>query len=325
MNKDDKPQKVTADHEDLVETPLFMNLREWWRAKKESLDLWGFEKYLGCDNREFKGALTAYRNLLQEIDQTYKEIAKKHDVTIQELSEARDSREQSLLDAKRDFVYRMPENYRIWFKKTKVFHSWRYAPESWGFEEARYWGSRSGMTLQERRTMFSVFWVCIAILGLWLYKVVTTPTENPMDKATIAVFNIERDTTKNVDSLARVRILQEQKAEEQKRLIKFLTERNNRIINDVNAGVYFSYSNNMREEVEILMKLYSENVNRVSLKKVSNEALFVSLLLIGQNNPDAVVKKDAFGIPMEWKPNTKIKLSWNEIMAGLEAQKQLKP
>ncbi len=325
MKKEEKPHELHPEAEALVETPIFLNFREWWRAKKESLDLWGFEKYLGCDNREFKAALTAYRNLLQEIDQTYKEIAKKPDISIHELSEARDSREQSLLDAKRDFVYRMPENYRVWFKKKKVFHSWRYSPESWGFEEARYWGSRSGMTLQERRLLYGVLWVGLIALGFWSYKVLTFHRENPSDKSAQTVFNIERDTTRNIDSLARVRIMEEQRVEEQKRLQKYITERNNRIINDVNSGFYVTNSDNMRAEVKLLMEIYYENTNKKSLEGVSNEALFVSLLLISQNNPQSFIKKDAFGIPSAWAPNTRIKLSWTEIMAGLDAQSQMRP
>ncbi len=324
MNKEEKQQQIADDNEELVETPIFMRFKEWWRAKKESLDLWGFEKYLGCDNTEFKSALTAYKSLLQEIEHEFKETTKQINLPAEALEEAKKNRDQMLLDAKRDFVYRMPENYRIWFKKKKVFRSWRFAPESWGFEESRYWGSRSGLTMRERRVVISVLGLGIAVLGFWLYKIFTFESETPLEKGTTAVFNIERDTTQNIDSLARVRILLDQKAEEQKRTQKFIAERNNRIINDVNSGFYITNSDNMRAEVKLLMEIYYENVNKKTLYGVSNEALFTTLELIRRNNPGIVTKSGDFGIPLQWTPNTKIKLTWSEIIAGLEVQSKLR-
>ncbi|KAB2880019.1 hypothetical protein F9K33_06820 [bacterium] len=325
MNKEEKPQHFPDDSEDLVETPLFVRPKEWWRAKKESLDLWGFEKYLGCDNTAFKSALSGYKNLLQEIEHEYKETTKSINISPEELEEAKKNRDQMLLDAKRDFVYRMPENYRIWFKKKKIFRSWRFAPESWGFEESRYWGSRSGMTMRERRVLLGVFVLGGLALGFWLYKIFTFEYENPLEKSSPAVFNIERDTTHNVDSLARARILEEQRAEEQKRQKKFIAERNNRIINDVNSGFYITNSDNMRAEVKLLMEIYYENVNKKTLYGISNEALYTSLELISRNNPTVVTKKGNYGIPLQWKPNTKIKLTWAEITAGLDVQTNIKP
>ena len=325
MNKEEKTQQIADELEELVETPIFMRFKEWWRAKKESLDLWGFEKYLGCDNTVFKSALTSYKNLLQEIEHQYKETTKQINIHPEELAEAKKNRDQMLLDAKRDFVYRMPENYRIWFKKKNVFRSWRFAPESWGFEESRYWGSRSGLTMRERRVVLGVLGLGAIILGFWLYKTFTFKYENPLDKGSVAVFNIERDTTQNVDSLVRVRIMLDQRAEEQKRTQKFIYERNNRIINDVNAGYYITNSDNMRAEVKLLMEIYYENVNKKTLYGVSNEALFTTIELITRNNPGIVTKTGDFGIAMQWKPNIKIKLTWSEIIAGLDVQSRIKP
>lgn len=325
MNDEDKAQQIPEESEELVETPIFSQLKEWWRAKKESLDLWGFEKYLGCDNRAFKEALTAYKNLLQEIEHEYKETTKSINLTPEELDEAKKNRDQMLLDAKRDFVYRMPENYRIWFKKKKVFRSWRYAPESWGFEESRYWGSRSGLTMRERRLVIGVFILGGLALAFWLYKVFTYQYVNPLDQSSHVVFNIDRDTTRNVDSLVQVRIREEQQAEQQKLQKKFIAERNNRIINDVNSGFYITNSDNMRAEVKLLMEIYYENVNKKTLYGISNEALFTTLELISRNNPTVVNKKGDFGIPLQWKPNTKIKLTWAEIIAGLDVQANTRP
>lgn len=325
MNKEEKPQPLHEDHDTLVETPIFARPKEWWRAKKESLDLWGFEKYLGCDSAVFKSALSSYKNLLHEIDLEYKEATKDINIAPEQLEEAKKNRDQMLLDAKRDFVYRMPENYRIWFKKKKVFRSWRFAPESWGFEESRYWGSRSGLTMRERRVMLGAIALGGVIMGFWLLKVFTFEKENPSDKSATTVYNIERDSTINVDSLARIRITQEQLAEQQKRSQKFVFERNNRIINDVNAGVYYTYSENIQAEVKLLMKIYYSNISGKTLKEVSDEALFASVELIAQSNPKAITKKNLYGIPTEWLPNTKIKLTWAEIAAGIEIHERTKP
>lgn len=325
MNKEEKPQQLPEDIDELVETPIFMRFKEWWRAKKESLDLWGFEKYLGCDNTAFKSALSAYKNLLHEIDHEYKESTKQINIAPEALQQAKENRNQMLLDAKRDFVYRMPENYRIWFKKKKVFRSWRFAPESWGFEESRYWGSRSGLTMRERRVFLSVFLLGGIILAFWLFKIFTFKYDNPLDKSSETVFNIDRDTTQNVDSLVHVRIMEEQHAAQQKLQNKFITERNNRIINDINSGFYITNSDNMRAEVKLLMEIYYENTNKKTLYGVSNEALFTTLELISRNNTGVVTKKGEFGIPLEWKPNKKIKLTWTEIVAGLDVQFKPRP
>jgi hypothetical protein len=80
----------------------------------------------------------------------------------------------------------------------------------------------------------------------------------------------------------------------------------------------------MRAEVKLLMEIYYENVNKKTLYGVSNEALFTTLELIKRNNPGVVTKTGDFGIPLQWKANSKIKLSWSEIMAGLDVQSKIK-
>ncbi len=311
--------ELHEEAEQLVETPVFLRFREWWRAKKESLDLWGFEKYLGCDNTAFREALAAYKNLLAEIQHEYNEQVHDPNVTAAGLAEARNHRDQMFLDAKRDFVYRMPENYRVWFKKRRIFNTWRNAPESWGFHESRYWGSRSGLTLRERRVIYGgVFLVLLFALlgGLGIFSY-----EKPPVMAEKKII-LDRDTTINVDSLARARLIEEQRIAERKRLEKLYAERKNRMIDQLNAGYYVTETTSMRSEVAMMMQLYGEKIMKINVnqKELSEdlEAMGTTLLLIDQKNPKLVTQKGPFGLPRAWKEGVRAKINWADIKAGLD-------
>ena len=316
VDKEKSPQESESDS--LVETPVFSRLREWWRARKESLDLWGLEKYLGVDNSQFKSALSSYKSLLEEIEHEYKESS--HDKTEAEIEEARRRREQNLLDAKRDFVYNMPENYRIWFKKRRIFSSWRHTPESWGFEESRYWGSRSGLATGERRVVLASVFIGVAILGFYIYKASTTETIDVMEKLNEkAIFNVDRDTTGRTDSLVQVRIREEKRAADEKRRQRLVTERNNNIINQLNEGIYITNSTDMKSEVRYIMQLYSSQ--KGGSYNISNEALGTSLVLIGNKNRELITGKDKYGIPTTWQANSRVNISWADILAGVDVMK----
>lgn len=316
-------EKHTDDtHEDtekIVETPLFMRFRQWWRAKKVSLDLWGIEKYLGCDPATFKEALAAYKNLLAEIQHEFYERAAHSSGKVEEIEEAKRQRDQMLLDAKRDFVYRMPEDYRIWFKKRKIFNSWRFSPENWGFHESRYWGSRSGLTLRERRVilvaiLLVAFVALAAMVGIFRYEKPPAVTER--------VIMMERDTTINIDSLARAKVVEEQRMVERKRLEKLYIERKNRMINQLNAGFYVTETTNMRSEVVQMMSTYLENVlkMKISTKTLSDdlEAVGTTLVLIEQKNPKLITSKGPFGLPRTWREGARAKIGWEDVKAGVD-------
>lgn len=318
MNKDPR-ESITNGTEELTETPVFTRFKEWWRAKKESLDLWGLGKYFGFDNTQLKSALSSYKSLLTEIEHEYDAVAKSSGATPDQIEEAGQRREQMLLDAKRDLVYQMPENYRIWFKKRKIFNSWRTRPENWGFEESRYWGGRSGLTMRERRVLFGTLLIVFAGFGYWLYSIWTY--EAPPEYVDETKFNVEK-STENVDSLYQAKRLAELKAAEEQKRRKQYAEARNRTINDINAGVYTTNSKDMRSEVKSLMQIYYENVYKQGLSEdeISTAMLRSALLLIGKKNPGVVTARDTYGVPLEWKPNTRINLTWVEVNSqGLDA------
>jgi hypothetical protein len=321
----EKDEKIHEIHEEFgaIETPLFDDFKVWWRAKKESLDLLGIEKYFGFDNSKFKSALNSYRNLLQEIEHEFKEETSVKGLSQEEIEEARRHRESMLLDAKRDFVYNMPENYRIWFKKNKIFHSWRTVPESWGFEESRYWGSRSGLTQRERRVLYSVLAVCV--LGLIFMGVKASQSVTPMsarDDRPARDFKIAKDSIGDADSLFQARILRERKEAEEKRAKKAFIEKKNHIINDMNNGSYTTLGTDMRSEVAFLMKVYNENIYKQYLSEEDYvndlEVLGTTLVMIERKNPGLVTQVGDFRLPLLWKPDTTIKISWDDIEAGLQ-------
>ncbi len=312
-NDTHKNDDLSESQQDLTETPLFMRTREWWRAKKVSLDLWGFEKYLGCDNTQFKAAIAQYKNLLQEVEMEYKESVKSADMTPEELEEAKERRQMMLLDAKKDFVYHMPEDYRIWFKKRRIFSSWRNAPENWGFEETRYWGSRSGLTLKERRVFLLGSIAGLVIIVLVAYGITTyEKKEASVDK----VFKYEKDKNVNIDST----LIAQAKLEEKKRIQEETVVRNNALVDQLNAGYYMSNSYNITEEVRLIMQIYYERQEKkiVQAWDIRKEAVGVALFGIAANNPNVITQKDAYGNPLGWKPNTKIVMTWGDIQAGIQ-------
>jgi hypothetical protein len=318
MEQNEPKMDLSEEAEQLTETPVFTRFKEWWRAKKESLDLGGIEKYLGCDNRAFKDALTSYKNLLSEIEMEYNARIKDLGITPEKEAEARRHRDQMFLDAKRDFVYRLPENYRIWFKKRRVFNSWRRAPESWGFQESRYWGSRSGLTLRERRVLIGSVMLAVIVVSVVVIRALMYEPSPVIDRPIV----YQRDTTLNVDSLVQAKLLEEQRAQEKKRMEKALAERKNRMINQINTGYYTTESPNIRTEVAWIMQVYAENVLRkyYSQKDLLNnvEALGTTLVLIEKKNPKVVTKKGTYGIPMQWQVNERIRLGWEDVQAGLD-------
>ncbi len=320
MEKDEKRHDQPEDLEAIVETPVFTRFKEWWRAKKESLDLWGFEKYLGCDNTKFKAALASYKNLLEEIEHEYKETVKGALVTPEQIEEAEKHRESMLLDAKRDFVYAMPENYRNWFKRNKIFRNWRGTPESWGFEEARYWGSRSGLTMRERRVILAVLILLVAGLIVMGVKVSQTEKKSVLDESVTRDFKL-RDTV-DTDSLFQAKMLRERKAAEEKRNKKAFLERRNKIINDMNTGTYVTQGTDMRSEVAFLMQTYNNNIYKQYLTEEQYvndlEVLGTTLELIARKNPGLVTKLGDFRLPLLWKSDMTIQISWDDIEAGLQ-------
>jgi hypothetical protein len=323
MEKDNKDHDQPEDLETIVETPIFPSFKEWWHAKKESLDLWGFEKYLGCDSTKFKAALATYKSLLQEIEHEYKHTVSEHGITEEQIEEAKKQRESMLLDAKRDFVYEMPEHYRIWFKKKKIFRSWRNTPENWGFEEARYWGSRSGLTMRERRLILAVLVLSAVGIAFLIIKVAGTDRKTALEGGSASrEFKIERDTMGDVDSLMQAKMLRDRKAAEEKRAKKAFLERKNKIITDMNTGSYTTQGTDMRGEVAFLMQLYNENIYHTYLTQEQYmndlEVLGTTLVLIEKRNPGLVTKLGDFRLPLLWKADTTIKVSWDDFEAGLQ-------
>lgn len=319
MEQDNKPtpkEDLAGEYADLVETPLFSRFKEWWRAKKVSLDLFGVEKVLGVDNRQYKAAVKQYTNLQEEIELQYKEVVKNPDVTPEEIETAKAEREAQILDAKKDFVYHMPEDYRTWFKKRKVFNSWRHAPEAWGFEESRYWGSRSGLTVREKQILIGGLVIGSVVIGFIVYRIATY---TPPVQAVVRELKVEKDSTmNNVDSLMRVK--------EQQRQQRTITERNNIIINEINSGVYTTQSWNPQDEIRLIMSLYYQYTlyQTIAPADITNEGLKSASGLIYQNNPDVFTKFDAAGLPTVWKSPKKIKLNWDEIRTGVERDKKVR-
>lgn len=309
-------EKVRREYADeLVETPLFGRFKEWWRAKKVSLDLWGLEKYLGVDNSAFKSALMSYKSLLAEIDAEYDSVAKDSQSTPEQIEEARSRRDQGLLDAKRDFVYSMPEDYRLWFKKNKIYSSWRTSPESWGFEESRYWGSRSGLSLRERRAVVLALTLSLIALGFWLYRIAVY--ETPVTE--VKEFTTEK-SVENIDSLLQAKRMAEQRQAEEIRRRNLMVWRKDRIINEVNEGFYTTSTRDMKSDIIEIMQYYVEKVHNQSITESDIPASHVRrcVALIGRNNSHLITKRDESGIPMEWIPNRRAKLSWTDINSDLD-------
>lgn len=312
----EKTQEMSAEKiEELTETPVFGRFRAWWRAKKCSLDFWGFEKYLGVDNSAFKNALNTYKSLLAEIDEEYESVAKSPDSPPEAIEEARTRRDQGLLDAKRDFVYGMPDAYRVWFKKRKIFSSWRVSPESWGFEESRYWGSRSGLGLHERRIVVGTLFLGMLAIGFWIYTIATHETE----EETVKEFTVEK-STENVDSIYQAKRLAELRRAEEVRRRNLEVWRKDRIINEINEGTYTTSTKDMRADLVEIMQLYVENVYKLKITEedIPSSHVRASMALIGRNNPQTISKRDEFGIPAEWTPNRRVKLAWSDISTVLD-------
>ena len=324
MEKELDEKKMDAQTEALVESPLFGRFREWWRAKKVSLDLRGFEKYLGIDNTVFKKALLSYKSLLLEIDLEFDEVMKSPDSNPDDIEQAKQTREEAILDAKRDFVYQMPEHYRIWFKRKKIFNSWRITPESWGFEEARYWGSRSGLSMKERRVLFSG--AIIGLIGIGLLSYYTVISEKTSTETTDKGFGLT-DRGEDLDSLIEAKRLKRLKAQRNREYSEYIIETRNRIVDQLNNGVYQTTQKDIVAELKSLLKLYYDDHNKAFSEKedANNEIMHMTLFTVAVRNPDVITKRDAYGIPMEWKANEKIQLTWDDILSGtIEYQEKMR-
>lgn len=310
-NNEDK-QQIGEQTIQVTKTPLFSGIRLWWKAKRESLDLWGMEKYLGCDNRQFKNAVLTFKNLVNEIEQEYQETISAHGMDMADKSDAKKHRDQMLLDAKRDFIYSLPENYRTWFKKKKVFSSWWTEPSSWGFHESRYWGSRSGLSLKERRVVG--FTAITGLVLLVVFFIVVTTKKPPQTERHTAWDVIERPN-KNIDSLVQAQLSQERKQERRKSVV----ERNNRIINEINNGYYTTTSPTIRAEIRMLMEFYHDIVykNRIPKNVITSDAINSASGIIATNNPGVITKRDQYGSPIQWKTGARVKLTWDDINWGL--------
>lgn len=314
MENNEKTTQIGEETMMVTKTPMFSAFRLWWKAKKESLDLWGLEKYLGCDNRQFKNAVHSYKNLVHEIEQEYQETISDHTLGVYEKEEAKKNRDRMLLDAKRDFIYSLPENYRTWFKKKKVFHSWWSEPSSWGFHESRYWGSRSGLTLRERRVVLVT--LILGFLGLIVLLFIATTQEKVLPERQTSWDMIERPS-RNIDSLIQEQLTRERRDERRRTVI----ERNNRIINQLNSGYYIPTTGAMRAEVKMLMEFYHDIVYKQPIPKnvITPEAISTACGIIATNNPQAILKRDAAGNPIQWKVGTRVNVTWADINYGLQS------
>jgi hypothetical protein len=312
MNEDDKKPEIGDRTVAVVQTPLFSGLKLWIKAKRESLDLWGFEKILGCDNTKYKHAVAGFKNLVNEIEHEYQSSTLGVGLGPDELLIAKEQRDNHLLDAKRDFIYSLPENYRMWFKKTKIFNSWRTEPSSWGFHESRYWGNRSGLTLKERRVLYIAS--LIGLVGLAVILIVSV-LQDKEEASRDTTWETQDKPVRNIDSLVQAKLNKERKIE----LRNLAIERNNRIINEINSGYYTTTTVSMRSEIKMLMQLYHDIVYKENISKdaITSESISSSAGLIASNNPNAITHWDEFGQPLNWKMNARIQLAWEDVNWGL--------
>lgn len=314
MQENERNAQIGEQTMQVTKTPLFSGFRLWWKAKKESLDLWGFEKYLGCDNRQFKKAVSTFKNLVNEIEQEYQETISALGMDLADKADAKKHRDQMLLDAKRDFIYTLPEYYRMWFKKNKVFSSWWSEPSSWGFNESRYWGSRSGLTLKERRV--AGFTAIIGLVGLSILLIVVLTKKPPkVEKQT--TWDVIEKPNRNIDSLVQAQLAQDRKFERR----KSIAARNNRIINELNSGVYTTTTATIRAEVKMLMEFYHEIVykDRIPKNVITSEAVASTCGIIAANNPWVISKRDSYGNPIQWKIGKRVNLTWTDVNWGLRS------
>ncbi len=312
MQDDTNKVQIGEQTIQVTKSPLFSGFRLWWKAKKESLDLWGVEKYLGCDNRQFKKAIFTFKNLVTEIEQEYQQTISARGMDLADKEDAKKERDRMLLDAKRDFIYMLPEYYRMWFKKNKVFNSWWSEPSSWGFHESRYWGSRSGLSLKERRVAgFSALGGVIILTILMV--VVLTKKPPPAEKVT-AWDAIERPN-RNIDSLVQAQLTLDRKLERR----RSIAERNNRIINEINSGIYTTTTATIRAEIKMLMEFYHDHVYKEHIPKniITAEAVSSACGIIASNNPHVITKRDSYGNPIQWKVGKRVNLTWTDINYGL--------
>lgn len=314
MLENDRDAQIGDQTMQVTKTPLFSGIRLWWKSKQESLDLWGIEKYLGCDNRQFKKAVSTFKNLVTEIEQEYQASISEHGMDLVDKADAKKQRDQMLLDAKRDFIYMLPENYRMWFKKNKVFRSWWAEPSSWGFNESRYWGSRSGLSLKERRVVGFSALICLIGLTI-LFTVVLTQKPPKMERKT-TWDTIERPN-RNIDSLVQAQLSADRKLIRR----KSVADRNNRIINEMNSGVYTPTTATIRAEVKMLMEFYHEIVYKERIPKnvITDDAIASACGIIAANNPQNITKRDQHGNPIQWKSGKRINLTWTDINYGLRS------
>jgi hypothetical protein len=314
MQENERNSEIGEKTIQVTKTPMFSGFQLWLRAKKESLDLWGMEKYLGCDNRQFKKAVGTFKNLVHEIEQEYQETISALGMDLVDKADAKKHRDQMLLDAKRDFIYTLPEYYRMWFKKKKVFSSWWSEPSSWGFNESRYWGSRSGLSLKERRVAGFTALICIAGLSILLI-VVLTKKPNKIERQT-TWDTIERPN-RNIDSLVQAQLTEDRKLFRR----KSIAERNNRIINEINSGVYTTTTATIKAEVKMLMEFYHDHVYKERIPKnvITSEAVASACGIIAANNPNAITKRDSYGNPIQWKMGKRINMTWTDINYGLRS------
>ncbi len=312
MQHNEEKPKIGEHTIQVTKTPLFPGIRLWWKAKRESLDLWGIEKYIGCDNRQFKNAVLTFKNLVNEIEQEYQEAVSAHGMDMADKNDAKKNRDRMLLDAKRDFIYSLPENYRTWFKKKKVFSSWWTEPSSWGFNESRYWGSRSGLSLKERRV---VGFTALAGLIILVIFFVIVATKKPSQTERHTTWDVIEKPNKNIDSLVQAQLSQERRQERRKSVV----ERNNRIINEINSGYYTTTMPTIRAEIRMLMEFYHDIVYRERIPKnvITQDAINSASGIIATNNPGVITKRDQFGSPIQWKSGSRVKLTWDDVNWGL--------
>ena len=182
-------EELEKEYEELLQPPFFARLKQWWAAKKESVNLFGLGKLFGFDNTAFKKAIQNYKRAIREIESVYDEKIKGHGITTEEIEKVKKEHDLHLLKAKKEFVYSLPQNYREWFKRRRVFNSFISSPESWGFEETRYWGGRSGLSFEEKRFLFIGMAIIVLAFLAWFSKIHWFPEEEKSQATDAAAAN----------------------------------------------------------------------------------------------------------------------------------------
>ena len=308
------------EYQELLKTPAFSGIKNWWLAKKESTTLFGLGKPFGFDNSALKMATADFKEKTTAIESKYEESQIGKQLSESDQEKLKEERDYELLVAKRDFVYSLPPNYRNWFKRKKVFQSFVSTPESWGFEEARYWGGRSGLTRNERLIVRITVFLGISLGVFWFLKVIVfEEPEKPQEMTQQEEILSNKKETGNLDSLARAKMQEEIDRKNAELERQASLRRDNQTINNMNSGFYITSGTNMDSEIAYLMRLYHSNVYKIPLpaSAITKEALLKTRSVIASKNPGVVSSRDSHGTAIRWKSGRRISCSWEDVNTGL--------